>query len=86
MLGEYLNKIINADCMEVLKKRPDNSIDFLVMSPFSVELINPIISSITAKVVLDPLMGSGTNRICTSYKRHLYAVQTASVWGTNADL
>lgn len=37
MLGEYLNKIINADCMEVLKKRPDNSIDFLVMSPFSVE-------------------------------------------------
>ncbi|EFM01016.1 hypothetical protein HMPREF0658_2023 [Hoylesella marshii DSM 16973 = JCM 13450] len=22
----------------------------------------------------------------SSYKRHLYAVQTASVWGTNADL
>ncbi len=37
MLGEYLNKIINADCMEVLKKRPDNSIDLVVMSPFSVE-------------------------------------------------
>ena len=37
MLGEYLNKIINADCMEVLKKLPDNSIDLVVMSPFSVE-------------------------------------------------
>ena len=86
MLGEYLNKIINADCMEILKKLPDNSIDLVVMSPFSVELINPIISSITAKVVLDPLMGSGTNRICTPHKRHLCHMQTASVQGTNADL
>ena len=37
MLGEYLNKIINTDCLEVLKKLPDNSIDLVVMSPFSVE-------------------------------------------------
>ena len=86
MLGEYLNKIINADCMEVLKKRPDTSIDLGVMSPFSLELIGRIISSMTAKVVLDPLMGSGTNRICTPYKRHLCHIQTASVQGMNADL
>ena len=33
MLEEYLNKIINADCMEVLKKLPDNSIDLVVTSP-----------------------------------------------------
>lgn len=33
MIEEYLNKIINADCMEVLKKLPDNSIDVVVTSP-----------------------------------------------------
>lgn len=33
MLEEYLNKIINADCMEVLKKLPNNSIDLVVTSP-----------------------------------------------------
>ena len=33
MLEEYLNKIINADCMDVLKKLPDNSIDVVVTSP-----------------------------------------------------
>ena len=33
MLEEYLNKIINADCLEVLKKLPSNSIDLVVTSP-----------------------------------------------------
>lgn len=33
MLEEYLNKIINADCMEVLKKLPDKCIDLVVTSP-----------------------------------------------------
>lgn len=33
MIEEYLNKIINADCMEVLKKLPDSSIDVVVTSP-----------------------------------------------------
>jgi len=33
MLEEYLNKIINADCMDVLKKLPDSSIDVVVTSP-----------------------------------------------------
>lgn len=33
MLEEFRNKIINADCMEVLKKLPDNSIDLVVTSP-----------------------------------------------------
>ena len=33
MLEEYLNKIINADCMDVLKKLPDSSIDLVVTSP-----------------------------------------------------
>ena len=33
MLEKYLNKIINADCMEVLKELPDNSIDLVVTSP-----------------------------------------------------
>ncbi|MBR6894151.1 MAG: site-specific DNA-methyltransferase [Bacteroidaceae bacterium] len=33
MLEEYLNRIINADCMEVLKKLPSNSIDLVVTSP-----------------------------------------------------
>ena len=27
MLEEYLNKIINGDCLEVLRKLPDESID-----------------------------------------------------------
>ena len=33
MLEEYINKIINADCMEVLKRLPSNSIDLVVTSP-----------------------------------------------------
>ena len=33
MLEEYLNKIINADCMEVLKELPDKCIDVVVTSP-----------------------------------------------------
>ena len=33
MLEEYLNKIINADCMDVLKKLPDRCIDLVVTSP-----------------------------------------------------
>lgn len=33
MLEEYLNKIINGDCLEVLKKLPDESIDLVVTSP-----------------------------------------------------
>lgn len=33
MLEEYLNKIINADCLEVLHKLPDQSIDLVVTSP-----------------------------------------------------
>ena len=33
MLEEYLNRIINADCMDVLKKLPSNSIDLVVTSP-----------------------------------------------------
>ena len=33
MLEEYLNRIINADCMDVLKKLPDNCIDVVVTSP-----------------------------------------------------
>lgn len=33
MLEEYLNKIINADCMEILKKLPDKCIDVVVTSP-----------------------------------------------------
>lgn len=33
MLEEYINKIINADCMDVLQKIPDNSIDLVVTSP-----------------------------------------------------
>lgn len=33
MLDEFINKIINADCMEVLKKLPEKSIDLVVTSP-----------------------------------------------------
>lgn len=33
MLENYINKIINADCMDVLKQLPDNSIDLVVTSP-----------------------------------------------------
>ena len=33
MLKKFLNKIINADCMDVLKNIPDNSIDLVVTSP-----------------------------------------------------
>ena len=33
MIEQYLNRIINADCMDVLKKLPDNSIDIVVTSP-----------------------------------------------------
>ena len=33
MLEEYLNKIINGDCLEVLSKFPDRCIDIVVTSP-----------------------------------------------------
>ena len=33
MLEQYLNKIINADCMDILTKLPDKSIDVVVTSP-----------------------------------------------------
>lgn len=33
MLERYLNEIINADCMDVLKEMPDQSIDLVVTSP-----------------------------------------------------
>lgn len=33
MLEEYINKIINGDCLDVLKKLPDESIDLVVTSP-----------------------------------------------------
>lgn len=33
MLEKYLNRIINANCMDVLKELPDNSIDLVVTSP-----------------------------------------------------
>lgn len=33
MLEEYLNKIINGDCLEVLHKLPDSCIDVVVTSP-----------------------------------------------------
>ena len=33
MLEDYLNKIINADCLEILRKLPDESIDLVVTSP-----------------------------------------------------
>lgn len=33
MLEDYLNKIINADCLEILRKFPDESIDLVVTSP-----------------------------------------------------
>lgn len=33
MLEEYLNRIINGDCLEVLHKLPDSCIDVVVTSP-----------------------------------------------------
>lgn len=33
MIEEYLNKIINGDCLEVLHKLPDSCIDVVVTSP-----------------------------------------------------
>ena len=33
MLEKFLNKIINADCMDVLKELPDKSVDLVVTSP-----------------------------------------------------
>lgn len=33
MIDQYLNKIIHADCMEVLKEMPDKCIDLVVTSP-----------------------------------------------------
>ena len=33
MLEEYLNKIINGDCLEVMRKLPDSCIDVVVTSP-----------------------------------------------------
>lgn len=33
MLEDYLNKIINGDCLEVLRQMPDKCIDLVVTSP-----------------------------------------------------
>jgi len=33
MIDEFLNKIIQGDCLEVLKTLPENSIDLIVTSP-----------------------------------------------------
>ena len=33
MIEEFLNRIINGDCLEVLRQLPDNSIDLVVTSP-----------------------------------------------------
>ena len=33
MIDEFLNRIINGDCLEVLRQLPDNSIDLVVTSP-----------------------------------------------------
>jgi len=33
MVEEYINKIINADCMDILKKLPDKSIDLILTDP-----------------------------------------------------
>lgn len=33
MIKEYENKIINADCLDILKKLPDKSIDCILTDP-----------------------------------------------------
>lgn len=33
MIEQFINKIINGDCLEVLRQIPDNSIDLVVTSP-----------------------------------------------------
>lgn len=33
MIEEFLNRIVNGDCLEVLRQLPDNSIDLVVTSP-----------------------------------------------------
>ena len=33
MLEDFLNKIINGDCLEVLRQMPDKCIDLVVTSP-----------------------------------------------------
>ena len=33
MIGEYINTIINGNCVDVMRKFPDNSIDLVVTSP-----------------------------------------------------
>ena len=37
MLENYIGKIINADCMDILKQLPDKSIDLVVTSPPSIK-------------------------------------------------
>lgn len=32
-MEEMINKIINADCMDILKKLPDNSVDLVLTDP-----------------------------------------------------
>ena len=32
-MNEYINKVINGDCIEVLKQLPENSVDLIVTSP-----------------------------------------------------
>lgn len=33
MIKEYENKIINADCLDILKKLPDKSVDLVLTDP-----------------------------------------------------
>lgn len=33
MIEDFKNKIINADCLEILKKLPDNSVDLVLTDP-----------------------------------------------------
>lgn len=32
-INNFLDKIINGDCLEIMKKIPDNSIDVIITSP-----------------------------------------------------
>ena len=33
MLDEYINKIINGNCVDIMQNFPDNSIDMVITSP-----------------------------------------------------
>ncbi|QQO38104.1 type II, N4M-methylcytosine DNA methyltransferase (group beta) [Staphylococcus phage vB_SauH_SPJ2] len=74
-----LNKIYNEDCLEGMKKIPDNSIDLIVTDPplhqneKPLDLIKQCIMKHSNKgdVVLDGFIGSGTTAIaCMSINRN----------------